>query len=90
MGAPENPYDDPIPGSDTWTIEQLETAIRDFEGLKNKVDNLNQVYSTKMEVCVIVFVNIGFITTRKNGSNFYKFSKINCFFYMPYLAFGRM
>ena len=49
-GASETPYEDPIPGAETWTLEQLEKSIQDFRGLYDKIDQLHTAYAAKAEV----------------------------------------
>ena len=52
-GAPESPYEDPIPGVEKWSIEQLHNGIKDFRVLKCKIDALNVAYNEKLRVSIV-------------------------------------
>ncbi|KAB7506563.1 hypothetical protein Anas_03590 [Armadillidium nasatum] len=49
VGASENLYENPVPGAESWTTEQLEGGIKDFQGLREKVEHLHEAYSTKLQ-----------------------------------------
>lgn len=58
VGASENLYENPVPGAESWTLEQLEGGIKDFQGLREKVEHLHEAYSTKLQVLLLLIVDI--------------------------------
>lgn len=54
-GANESPYEDPVPGAENWTSEEIKKAIVEFQALFDKVENLKDMYMTKARVCNIIF-----------------------------------
>lgn len=48
--TPTESFENPLPGSENWSNEEIETAITDFQVLYDKVDNLLSAYTAKAEV----------------------------------------
>ncbi|XP_042889233.1 uncharacterized protein LOC122264425 isoform X4 [Penaeus japonicus] len=47
--TPTESFENPLPGSENWSNEEIETAITDFQVLYDKVDNLLSAYTAKAE-----------------------------------------
>lgn len=48
--APSDTYENPVPGAENWSNEEIENAITDFQVLYDKVDRLQAMYAQKAEV----------------------------------------
>ncbi|XP_042242915.1 uncharacterized protein LOC121880024 isoform X4 [Homarus americanus] len=48
-GTSETPYEDPIPGAENWTIDEVAQGIVEFQALYDKVDRLQGMYSIKAQ-----------------------------------------
>ena len=55
QGSGDNPYEDPIPGAESWTLEQLNKSLEEFRSLYDKVDQLQTAYAAKAEVNFLYF-----------------------------------
>ncbi|KAG7157401.1 hypothetical protein Hamer_G005824 [Homarus americanus] len=51
-GTSETPYEDPIPGAENWTIDEVAQGIVEFQALYDKVDRLQGMYSIKAQADV--------------------------------------
>lgn len=59
--TPSGSFDSPLPGSENWSNEEIETAITDFQVLYDKIDNLLTAYNAKAEVkAEMLFRILGF------------------------------
>ncbi|XP_018010025.1 uncharacterized protein LOC108667504 [Hyalella azteca] len=45
----ESPYEDPIPGAASWSLEEINAGLADFRGLYEKVDTLRNAYDVKTQ-----------------------------------------
>lgn len=45
----ESPYEDPIPGASSWSLDELNTGLDDFRALYGKVATLRTAYTTKAQ-----------------------------------------
>ena len=46
----DTPYEDPIPGASTWSLDELNTGLADFRALYDKVATLKTAYDSKTQV----------------------------------------
>ncbi|KAF2350500.1 hypothetical protein FHG87_018745 [Trinorchestia longiramus] len=45
----DSPYDDPIPGASSWSLDELNAGLADFRSLYDKVATLNNAYDIKVQ-----------------------------------------
>lgn len=50
-GTNETQYEDPIPGAENWSTEEVNKGIVEFQALFDKVDHLKDMYMAKAQVC---------------------------------------
>lgn len=49
-GTKDTPHEDPVPGAENWTIEEVHKGIEEFQALFDKVENLKDMYLHKAQV----------------------------------------
>ena len=48
----ESPYEDAIPGANYWNLDELNTGLRDFRALYDKVNALRTAYINRNQVMI--------------------------------------